>query len=860
MSRRGPCVWSVVSILSLFPFFLSGAFADGERATPQRLQGWSEDLDLLATDREKNLFSGLSGDAARQMFFQGFWQARDPFPQTSRNELREQWEGRLAEAHRRWGGLGDDRARVFLLRGQPSASFEARCPTSGTFEVWTYEPGFREKYRTVLVFQSGDAGDGGWARLWRPGSTPDPVAAAAEPCSNQEKLSQEAKWIHWAGHDRYGALIERALTRPRPREWVSTFRPVSIEAPENAPRLDADLEVEYAGLQWDKVVVRVLMLVSPQSLQAAAQSADALEFSVTGQVLRGGEPFETFLYRLRGRSAGQGVPLAFERYLTPGNYMLRLRVEHLASGSVMVADRELAVPQMQRAATDPSPAPSPVVPEEGIAPATLTTTLKIGPAPAPEPQPASPEVAQALAEADEALSARRPGLRLLPPHGTLLIGNARFAARVDQAPDLPAGERIDRVAFILDGKPLLTRRQPPFDLNVDLGPVPRPRRLRVDGLSQSGEIVARDELLVNAGAQDFRVRLLEPRPGRQYRQSVRVLADVTPPAGATIERVELWFGEERIATLYQPPYSHPFVLPNEREAGYLRAVAWLAGGGASEDLVFINTPDEPDAMDVHLVELYATVLDGQGRPLTGGLDPAAFQVLEDGVRQKIRQVEHVGDTPVRVVTLIDSSASMVAQMGQTRQAALGFLRGLLRPQDQAAVIAFNSSPKVTVPLTSDVGQLEEGLQSILAEDDTALYDSLVYSLLYLTGTKGQRAVLLLSDGLDRTSRLDFGQALEAARRAGIAVYAVGLGLPDGAKGEAAKTLTQLAQVTGGRSYFAKDASELAGVYAEIEKELRAQYRIAYQSSNNGVDGAFRTVQVQMAKGGVEARTISGYYP
>lgn len=122
------------------------------------------------------------------------------------------------------------------------------------------------------------------------------------------------------------------------------------EAPENAPRLDADLEVEYAGLQWDKVVVRVLMLVSPQSLQAATQSGDALEFSVTGQVLRGGEPYETFLYRLRGRSsAGRSVPLAFERYLTPGNYMLRLRVEHLASGSVMVTDRELAVPRMQTA-------------------------------------------------------------------------------------------------------------------------------------------------------------------------------------------------------------------------------------------------------------------------------------------------------------------------------------------------------------------------------------------------------------------------------------------------------------------------------------------------------------------------------
>jgi VWFA-related protein len=188
------------------------------------------------------------------------------------------------------------------------------------------------------------------------------------------------------------------------------------------------------------------------------------------------------------------------------------------------------------------------------------------------------------------------------------------------------------------------------------------------------------------------------------------------------------------------------------------------------------------------------------------------------------------------------------------------LHGLLRPHDQAAVITFNRKPQVKVALTSDLGQLEEGLQGILAEDDTALYDSLVYSLLYLTSSSGQRAVLLLSDGQDRTSRLGFEQALEVAHRTGIAVYAIGLGLEDGPKGEAAQKLNRLATVTGGRTFFAKDVSELAGVYKEVEKELRSQYRIAYQSSKTSTDGAFRTVKLQMAKDGMEARTISGYYP
>lgn len=866
MSTRSVPVSVFLSIVLLIPAFLDPASA-GEARNPQNLRnlGWSDDIDLLATERERDLFSGLQGESERRMFFQAFWQARDPFPQTDRNELREEWEGRLAQVRSQWRTLRDDRARAFLLRGEPTSRFEAKCPTSGTFEVWVYEPGFREKHRTVLVFlPAGGGGAGGNARLWRPNAAPDLAAAAAEPCSNRERLSQEAKFIRFAGSDQYEALVERALARPRPREWVSTFRPVALDTPENAPRLAGGMEIEYAGLQWEKVVVRVLMLVSPQSLPAAspATGADAQEFSVAGQVLRNGEPIESFLYRLRGRPVGQGVPLAFERYLEPGRYTLRVRLEHLASGSVLTEDRQIEVPQLQTVALPRSGTAA--LPEVMPAAAAETSaTLKIASA-APEPAPISPDLSRVLAEADASLSAHRPVLRLLPPPGNVLTGNARFAVRLDQAAGAAeAAERIgriERVAFFLDGKPLLTRNHPPFDLAIDLGLVPRPRKLRAEGLGADGEVLARDEVLVNAGAQSFRVRLLEPRPGRGYKRSLRALADVTPPAGAAVEKVEIWFGEDLLATLYQPPYSQPLVLPDEGGAGYVRAVAYLAGGGTSEDLVFINTPVEPDSLDVHMVELYTTVLDGQGRPITGGLDPGAFQVVENGVRQTIRQVDQVGDTPVRLVTLIDSSASMAAQMQSARKAALGFLQGLLRPRDQAAVIAFNRHPQVVVPLTGDIERLNEGLQGMLAEDDTALYDSLVYSLLYLTEAKGQRAVLLLSDGLDRSSRLGFEQALEAARGSGIAVYAIGLGLPDGAKGEAGQRLSQLARVTGGRTFFTEDPAQLAGVYAEIERELRAQYRISYQSSNNQTDGSFRNVQVKLAKGGVEARTISGYYP
>jgi Ca-activated chloride channel family protein len=203
---------------------------------------------------------------------------------------------------------------------------------------------------------------------------------------------------------------------------------------------------------------------------------------------------------------------------------------------------------------------------------------------------------------------------------------------------------------------------------------------------------------------------------------------------------------------------------------------------------------------------------------------------------------------------------MTPNLEQTRAAALGFLRRALRPVDEAAILTFNRTPRVAVGLTHDLGELEDGLDGLIAEDRTSLYDSLVYALQYLSSVKGQRAILLLTDGVDRTSRFNLEQTIECVRRSGITVYTIGLGLSEGPKGEAAKKLARLADESGGRSFLVDNTAQLDGIYARIESELRSQYRLAYQSSNTRPDDAFRAVRVEVAKAGLEARTISGYYP
>jgi len=823
--RKIPFTW----VLCFFiPFLsLSNLFAAAPEPLPERLRAWLDEVGPLITPRERDAFLALAADTDRDAFIRRFWEVRDPFPQTPRNEARERWEARLPEARRRWGGTRDDRARIFMLNGEPDSIVLGTC--GGTaLELWTYEPRFQIPYRIVLTFLTGPSG--GTSKLWLPGEGPDLVAVArARKCDGDPALAEAFTWLREAGTAGCDIVARRAWNAPRPREWVSDFHPRTIvvaDSPGSGAVLPAHLDVEFPGRSGDGLV---RVMVKPDG--AVSMTGAPRDVILSGRVLRGAETIDAFRYRFDGlQSVTASWPLVFERRLQPGRYRLEVKMEAPASSSVFAGERELVVL---------SKLPDPAVPSLAGSPAAAGT-----------------EVRRIFAEADAELSAPRPGLRIDAPSGQLLTGIQRFEARVDGAPGLPEEAQITRVAFALDGKPLLTRNYPPYTVQIDLGKVPRTHKLTAQGLDRGGKALASDEVVVNAGSQRFAVHLVEPLPGRSYRQSLHARIVVDAPEKRNIDRVELYLGEQRVATLYQPPFVHPLVLPNSGAMSYLRAVAYLSDGTSAEDVVLLNSPVPSEKMDIRLVELYANAGDRAGRPFEG-LGVGDFQVFEDGVRQSLRQVERSDDMPLRLVTLVDSSASMQPRLKNVSDTALAFLRQTLHPKDQAAVITFNQAPRVVVGLTADLAALAAGFDGLMADGETALWDSVVFSLHYLGGASGQRAVIVLSDGEDRTSRFHFDDVLVSARRAGMAIFVLGIDLP---RGEAREHLSRLAKETGGQSFFVKSLSDLPGIYTAIEKDLRSRYRLTYQSSNTSPGEAFRAVQVRVDKPGVEARTISGYYP
>ena len=806
---------------------------------PARYRDWLAEVDLLIGEAERRVFLALGRDYQRDAFIRRFWSARDPYPRTTRNELQEAWTERAEEARQRYGGLSEDRAKMLLLNGEPEDSVQAFCSELlRPLEIWFYSRTERIRDSFALVFVASGGSSRGPFRLWYPSQGPEILFAfhagpAGEPGEIFERIDGQcprsgeilaglASALDW------GRVEQAVEVVPRPgEEWLRTFVAYSTDLPEGAPSFAADLGISFPGRHQSRTVVQGLLSVPLPD--GAALGPAGRSFVLDGELLRKGELFEHFRYRyhLRPGDLVEGrLPLVFERSLRPGEYALVVKLEDLESHAFFRLERPLSVP----------------------GPATVGAAE--GAAPVPAEQPA-PQAGLRLAEANLSLASGDSAVELFEPAPGLLVGRALFEA-------LAVGERLDRVAFELNGKRVLAKRLPPYSVELDLGPAPRLHRLRAVVLDEAGRELAADELLLNAGPHRFAVRLIEPRPGRFYVESLRAAAAVDVPEGESFEKLELYLDDRLMTTLYQPPFAQPILLPRAGALHVVRAVAYLAGGNASEDAVVINAPDFSESMKVRFVELYTTVLDGRGRPVEG-LSREDFTVLEEGKAWELARFERVVDQPIWTGVLIDTSSSMVEELDGAVRAALSFFHTVMTPKDRASVITFAERPSLAVPFTSDPEVLAGGVAGLTAAGETALYDALVYGLYTMSGISGQRALIVLSDGEDVRSRFGFEDAIDYARRTGVALYTVGINLGTRQQ-EVRSKLQRLASETGGLSFLVDGSGSFERVYKAIEAELRSQYLLAYQISTATDDDRFRQVEVRMSDPSLTAKTVRGYYP
>jgi VWFA-related protein len=235
-----------------------------------------------------------------------------------------------------------------------------------------------------------------------------------------------------------------------------------------------------------------------------------------------------------------------------------------------------------------------------------------------------------------------------------------------------------------------------------------------------------------------------------------------------------------------------------------------------------------------------------------------FTILENGKPQKMSDFNFAANLPISVGVLLDHSGSMEERMEDAKKAAIEFFERTIKSKDRAFIAPFASDPSRNAPFVSDVATLEAQVGAIpKAGGMTALYDAIVTGLYRFRNVQGRKALVVITDGDDTFSRLEYGDMLNYARAARVPLYFIGISLRGlGGVGK----MRALANETGGVAYFIGNVKELDETYRQLENDLRSQYLLTYHTESSKKDQAYRTVEVKVNRPNVKVRTIRGFIP
>ena len=464
----------------------------------------------------------------------------------------------------------------------------------------------------------------------------------------------------------------------------------------------------------------------------------------------------------------------------------------------------------------------------------------------------SPFVAEEGAPPDAvALAAQPPvkdgGIRFRAPEKTGGIGAVQL--------EVEGPEHVARVEFAINGTPELVRNRPPWTVSVPLGQIQRRTTVRATAWDASGRLVGEDAVVLNAGSGQLGVQILLA-PESSIEEGRRAVTVSVTGAGELAE-VVLALDDDTVARWIECPCVVEVDVQRLEAASVMAAEATAEGGARGDAVVPLGEGMFFDEVDVELVQLAVVVVDESGKPVTG-LDQDEFRVFEDGQEVQLDGFGTTEELPLSLGLAVDLSGSMIDHIGAVRDAVVGFADQLLRPGDEVMVSTFSWEAEVVVDWTGNASLLQRALHGSVPEGGTSLHDALVLSLEQFRGRRGRQALVVLTDGDDTTSRTGWPTTFRYAQTIRIPVFPIGFRI--GALDMFVRSrLKELAETTGGEAFFPKKVDDLASVYARVEELLRAQYLLSYRSPG-GDPEVFRSVEVTLEPEGLEARTISGYYP
>ena len=300
---------------------------------------------------------------------------------------------------------------------------------------------------------------------------------------------------------------------------------------------------------------------------------------------------------------------------------------------------------------------------------------------------------------------------------------------------------------------------------------------------------------------------------------------------------------------------HPLVLA-------LVIFAVELGGAAS---LLAQEPETTLKVEVKLVNVFVTVTDPRGAPLAS-LEKENFVLKEDGKPQKISIFSRESALPLSIVLAVDTSLSTRKDLPLELASARKFAHTILRPQDGLALYKFAEEVREIVPFTSDLKLIDAGIDRIRNGAATALYDAIFLGSQALSRRQGRKVMVVITDGGDTISQVDYKEALRAAQEAEAIIYSIIIVPIEASAGRdtgGEHALIQISEDTGGKYHYATSLPQLDDAFRKISEELRTQYLLAYYPSERYSDSEFRRVQVNLVNapsgGPFQVHNRAGYY-
>ncbi len=283
--------------------------------------------------------------------------------------------------------------------------------------------------------------------------------------------------------------------------------------------------------------------------------------------------------------------------------------------------------------------------------------------------------------------------------------------------------------------------------------------------------------------------------------------------------------------------------------------------------------DEVVRVETNLTSIFFTAADSSKR-FINNLKKEDIQILEDGQPQEIFTFQQNLDLPLSIAILIDTSLSESRTLPDEKAAARSFVEAVMRPdKDEAAIVSFTGDVTLEQGFTGNLDRLRRAIdrvefvppsgyigggvvvggtppisdQNQILAGSTAIWDAVWASsndLLAASADNARRTIILLTDGADTISQVKMHEAIERAQKADALIYAIGIG--DSYQGGVDMgSLRKITEQTGGRAYFPRSETELRSAFAQIQRDLREQYLVAYSPSNKARDGSYRKIQIEV---------------